>query len=119
MPRASKINAFRLWGKVRKGAILLTLFLSHKGGAPVGTILRHARLAVLLGTLGMLLYIIASPGGDSASADPAWPTPPPAPFLVYPKFESNISPVEVPSVAGAISSVIQPIALNYLPAIPP
>ena len=68
MPRASKINAFRLWGKVRKEAILLTLFLFHKGGAPVGTILRYARLAVLLGTLGALLYIMASPNGNPASA---------------------------------------------------
>ena len=71
------------------------------------------RLVALVALCGLAALFIIS----LASADPVWPTPPPAPAASSPRIDSEITRVEVP--LGATSSVIQPILQGIIPAIPP
>lgn len=76
---------------------------------------RVGGIIALVALSGLVTLLII----NLVSADSPWPTPPPAPLVTRPKFEGNITPVDVPPVAGAVSSVIQPILQDFLPAIPP
>ena len=68
---------------------------------------RFPSLVVKLLKLVAVLGLVSLVSNSLVSAEPPWPTPPPAPQAPRPQFEEDITPVNVPPLLGAASAVIR------------